>query len=605
MGMEDPTVTKNDVCEADASTERLCRPKYEVFHGVESTGCDILPAKLRPVRQELFEDDLFDTCNHDDDDDDDENIIVSMSKLSYLVKYVGMHRTDDDKCSFPNMQLVIDDRKGLCVFVKVVCHTCKFSTEPLALSREIKVDGKRGPPESLLNASLSLPALKSKMGPTDIALLLACLNIKPPARSGMYKKFNSAADKIVTVNEKSMVQNQQFVSEVNALSNRERTVDVQSDTCFNNRPRAGMEAGTQSFSPLIEQNTQKKLVIALCSSNKLCRIKNCEHSACKQNCHATETIASSEAKHLVTNLSKVNGGGHIEVTAITTDASAQIAKTIRDFQARNNCTITHYHCLVHKMRTIQKHIKNLKLKINLPGADRPYYMQKLAASVRNRVHIELSRIHTLLRHSPHRFVHTAKQAVDNIISCFSGDHRQCRNTSQVCCAHLPIYTTKHLPYGRHLNLQTQDITLLNAAIAKHLGVDTLAKLSMVYTTNKAESTHNRVFTYAPKNSTWARNFHGLCHSAVHSSTFGTGRSLLLLAKAIGVSFARSGPAIKYMILKDRKSQYDKQRQESRQYKGTRYFSKKLRGNRKMRVGSMYTHCDPAQNDEHAYGINLN
>jgi hypothetical protein len=67
----------------------------------------------------------------------------------------------------------------------------------------------------------------------------------------MYKTLIFAADKIVTVNEKSMVQNQQFVSEVNSLSNREHTVDVQRDTCFDYRFRAAMEAGTQSFSPII------------------------------------------------------------------------------------------------------------------------------------------------------------------------------------------------------------------------------------------------------------------------------------------------------------------------------------------------------------------
>jgi hypothetical protein len=42
------------------------------------------------------------------------------------------------------------------------------------------------------------------------------------------------------------------------------------------------------------------------------------------------------------------------------------------------------------------------------------------------------------------FLYRASNAVQNIISCFANDHRNCRIYSLVCNAHLQTYSTKHL-----------------------------------------------------------------------------------------------------------------------------------------------------------------
>jgi hypothetical protein len=41
------------------------------------------------------------------------------------------------------------------------------------------------------------------------------------------------------------------------------------------------------------------------------------------------------------------------------------------------------------------------------------------------------------------FLYRASNAVQNIISCFANDHRNCRIYSLVCNAHLQTYSTKH------------------------------------------------------------------------------------------------------------------------------------------------------------------
>lgn len=47
-------------------------------------------------------------------------------------------------------------------------------------------------------------------------------------------------------------------------------------------------------------------------------------------------------------------------------------------------------------------------------------------------------------------------------------------------------------------------------------VKTYQKIYKLSSSNECESLHQRVFTYAPKNTTWARNLTALCHSYLYS-----------------------------------------------------------------------------------------
>ena len=93
----------------------------------------------------------------------------------------------------------------------------------------------------------------------------------------------------------------------------------------------------------------------------------------------------------------------------------------------------------------------------------------------------------------------------------------------MCDAHLQAYSTKHLPYGKHLELNMNDIVKLNGIIEKHFSETELSK-----------SLHHNVFTFAPKSTIYTRKFAGLCHSVVHSSSLGNGLACINLAKIIGL-----------------------------------------------------------------------
>ena len=507
-------------------------------------------------------------------------------------------------CDQPAPEVKIEKRQGLCITATVECSTCKFISPQCRLFTTIKKP--RGPEAGSLNDALVIPVLKSKMGLNDVRFLLSCINVQPPAFSGLQRKLNKVADHVIEMNTKSMAANQEYVRQVSTMAGYQAKVNVETDAAYNNRPQSGVEAATQSFSPMIEQDTCKKLVLAMQTANKHCSKRNCNHRNrnCKQNFGTAETISSSESKLVQKNLESIHMEGKVEVQSVTSDASTQIEKSIRDFASKQKKVIRHYKCFVHKLCNLQKHLKNIRLTTKLSGLDKEVYLNRLSSAIRARVRLELVRIKA---HFPScsSFIKHSEDAIANILPCFSGKHGSCRQISMVCTAHLESYNTSFLPYGKHIELNNTDMLRLTKMLQEDFSTTNLEKISRLSNTNRSESLNHRVFTYAPKSTIWSWNFTGLCHSAVHSSTLGNGKSSLLIASSLGIKYKISDPIFKQMLKIDSNFRYHTARKQSKQYKMSRYFSQQRRSCRKMRYNSLYANAQPSVSHEHAYGININ
>ncbi|KAK3089042.1 hypothetical protein FSP39_000354 [Pinctada imbricata] len=176
-------------------------------------------------------------------------------------------------------------------------------------------------------------------------------------------------------------------------------VAVETETSYNSRIQAGYEAGTASFTPMIEQTTSFCLPIAGTVFNKICKNPSYCHDGpmFRRNYPVEETIASSERKAILRNLESVADGNRIGIGSVTTDASAQVEKVISDY---SRSRIKHNFCFVHRMRTLQKNLKRAKL-INLPepAKDRDSYMQSISRCLRSRARLELVKLYIKVRKS--------------------------------------------------------------------------------------------------------------------------------------------------------------------------------------------------------------
>lgn len=548
---------------------------------------DTLPTRLRPKTKERS--DIFEGS-------DDENFVVSRAKLCELLELCMMH---NNACLAPTAELLIPSKRGLCISAEARCRRCAYTTGVVKLYTECKQRG-RGPATGELNEGLAMCVSKTKVGPSDVQFMLGCLNIRVPSMTNIYRTVNRQCDQMTVINQISMVENQEFVKEVTHITGGD--VEVETDTSYNNRQHAGWEAATAAFSPIIEKTTGKNLILELATANKLCMKKQCDHQNenCKKTYGTDESISSSEGKLLRKNILKIAETKVLNVDSITSDACAQVEKVTRELSASSFKPIRYYQCFIHRLRTLQKHLKNVSLGKLPPGYNKDIYKPKLASAIRMRVRLELVRIHKV--HAEQHFITKAQAALGNIVQCFSGNHTQCRQNSLSCCSHLASFSTQHLPYGNYLNLGAEDKQKIQNILNKTFSLANLGKMSRLHTTNQCESLHHRVFTYAPKTTLWSRNFDALCHSAAHSSTFGTGRSTLLLARARGLKFSKSHPMFEVMTRRDLIAHYHARRKQTRQYKVQRHYAKCKKANRKLRQASMYANAPEDVCNIHDYGL---
>lgn len=120
--------------------------------------------------------------------------------------------------------------------------------------------------------------------------------------------------------------------------------------------------------------------------------------------------------------------------------------------------------------------------------------------------------------------------------------------------------------GSYLSLVTEERRKLESVITKSLSTEILNKIARLQDrTNQCQSLHHRVFIYAPKFVLCKRNSNGHCHSACHSSTFGMGKSSVLIANSLGLNFTKCAPIFRFMTRRDILAVYHSQREKTLKY----------------------------------------
>ena len=178
-----------------------------------------------------------------------------------------------------------------------------------------------------------MPVVKSRVGLNDLNLVLSCLSIKAPSIRVLQRKLNKLTDKVEELNKKQMLENQLYVKQIQSFAGLLNRSDIDYDVSYSSWPAQGCERVTQSFAPLIEQTTTKHLPVSVETANKLCTKPNCEHNtnSCKRNYNPQESIQSCESKLLKKNLDAVHGQNILKVWSVTSNASTQTVKALREY----------------------------------------------------------------------------------------------------------------------------------------------------------------------------------------------------------------------------------------------------------------------------------
>ena len=109
---------------------------------------------------------------------------------------------------------------------------------------------------------------------SDVVQVLGCVNIKSPDRRVLQRRFNQLSDMMVDVNKQRMIDNKTYVKHILQLAGEENPVNVETNSSYNKRPQPSCEVATQTFCPLFEQSTTKKLTINIGTANVNCKYIN-------------------------------------------------------------------------------------------------------------------------------------------------------------------------------------------------------------------------------------------------------------------------------------------------------------------------------------------
>jgi hypothetical protein len=157
----------------------------------------------------------------------------------------------------------------------------------------------------------------------------------------------------------------------------------------------------------------------------------------------------------------------------------------------------------------------------------------------------------------------------------------------------------------YMELNIKDGVKLNGIIEKHFSETELSKNSALSTTNKCESLHHKVFTFAPTSNIYTRNFAGLCHSAVHSSSLGNGLACIDLATIIELKYKRTNRLIQHMKNIDTINRRNFTRKKTRRYTCLRCIARHNKRNRTLRQSSLFNCSNRSVIEEPEYANSNN
>lgn len=570
----------------------------DVMNATGSTHSDVtVPFKLRPTAPEKGSAPAKErkpSNINDKEVKNNENIIVNLDNLKGAFQAVSQH-----VCPKPDITLSRADRKGLLVEIEVACKNCDFHTGLIPMTDPTSILKS-----SMINISVLLPVLLSKIGINDLQLVLAALNIQAPDSRGMQRKLNELADEVEKLAREQLTKNQMYVKEIEELSGKPDGIELEFDVSYTSRPQAGTDTASQCFAPIIEKTTTQHLPVDIQIGNKLCSSKSCDHKSnkCKKNFDSDTGITNAEKLLLKKSIQAVEKANIIKVNSVTTDGSQQITKVMRDINSQRKNKIKHYQCFVHTMRNFHRQLKNVKIKAP-NGQKRKIFTMKLASSLRIRIRLELKRLRSIYKNTD-SYIQKARNAICNILECFHGNHALCRQKSVVCTAHLKRkFNMSYLPYGKYLKLSSTDRSTVMTVIEKYCSSEQLKKSEKLYTTNASENMHSRLFSYAPKSTVWRRNFPGLCHAVTLGASIGRGKSLLHIVQHLGMPVHNHDPLFKYASKAERVAIYHRNRKRTYRYKSSRYAMRRKNSHRAILENSLYRSRSTAS-AEHGYAIDL-
>ena len=446
-----------------------------------------------------------------------------------------------------------EEQRGFVWRVCLSCDKCQFVSDKYKLYTEIP-STKRGPKAAAINYGMQVGLSQVSMGSAGLRKIFLSGNIPAPSTKGMQNSANKVSEKLEMTNKTDMRKIRQELKEVNKMRGHPMNeIDVEGDACYNNPIFSGVnktpfQPATQSCYVLVENMTDKKLVVNLITKNKLCshgkdhsgeniNRKNCK---CTQNLQMVENIGNEE-ESAKEGLKTLYAEG-FEIRHITTDPDTSAYRAADDLAYENKSEISPQHLIDtrHFSENQRRHIKKNEniLKI-MPGATKGVkdkLHSRFATDLSQRCHAEYESALSKCNGDYFRFKRSISHAVDAVVLCYQGNHFLCRTQSFVCKGQLKnnwMKNSRYLESNFKLKLSIKEQSEVRKCVNYRLGPKELDKTKLGTNSQKSECVNKIIRRSLPNRVTFRKNFAGRANSAVHAANHGPGESIMALCLSLG------------------------------------------------------------------------
>ena len=437
--------------------------------------------------------------------------------------------------------------------------------------------GRRGRKVAAPNLAVQVGLTDTPMANAGLQTLLHSLDVPSPSTSTLQSRATFVNQKLVEVNKEDMKMRRGNLKKINRLKGlpEDYPIRVEGDARYNNPLYTA--AGKTPFQPA------SQVVYTLCvnvtSNHQLCQtdalqaqrkggVQKCVTENHVGECTATITAQQSigDEYRWATDCVEELLEDNITVKYFTTDCDS-CANT-----AAGDC-YKHYQ----KEHSPPRHLKDTQQRRKIinttfshamfPGrlaAQRAKSKQWFADDVVKRCAAEQKEAYTRYHGDDAKLKTALSYSMDAIISCYQGNHASCSKHSFVCDGDKNKWKAPFLKKDTIIKCTQKDEASLRNCLNYRLGRQILNDTKFNTNRQKSEAA-NRVYNLRnPRNLTFARNFSGRIHSAVHQINNGPSQSLCLHLEAIGAPITANSRVAHQLKSKGKKHRYNKD------YKKTEY-----------------------------------
>ncbi len=487
------------------------------------------------------------------------------------------------------------EKRGLAWAESVKCKNCGYASEKTKLYDEV-CTGKQGRRAAKANIGVQVALARQGISASGFTDVLSAANIPPPSTSGLQKAANKITPLLEEENKTDMSTIRRSLRQRNLLLGQQpnHPIDVEADGTYNNRcgsavGKSPMQAATQTTYLVAENVTPDKKIIAARTYSKLCKC-DVQHSAgahknnCKANLRPDATIGN-EALYLEDCIGDIQDDD-ISIDCITLDGDSGARRVCAELiNPRQDVEMRPLYCTRHLSRLLQVQTNKMTFSTHmfLGTKDEKTQAKSLFShDLANRVNAEFSAAHQLHGNSLPILKNRLGFLHDTVINCYMGDCSLCDEHSFVCCSEKPWYrpyinTCSRLKSTRKfMHPTSEDRVKLRSLLDIRLGSTAVDRTLKNTTQNKCEAANRGLTKAVPKHITFARNYPGRVHAAIHSMNNGPGTSLLKLCDTVGAPIPPKSPVVAALARADKQTCMNRKRKQSKRYKLQRSTKRKER-----------------------------